>query len=186
MKNALLIGFLFLLPALAIGQSPALNKFYRKHKKGSDIQNIKVPGWLIRFGGKIAKKHADSEEDKMAMDLLKKFGTVRFIYSEDGSKIPANEIKKLQENLRKEQFDDLIMIRSGQMDFKLMIREEDGVISELFMLYNDREEGELAFISAKTRIHLDDLKRLLKKGVNEKLQPYFDIEEEPEDMEPIL
>jgi len=179
MKNILLAICLLLLPALAFGQTKPLNKFYRQHKKAADVQNMKVPGWLIRFGGKIAKKHNGNEDEKMALDLLKKVGTVRFMYSEDGAKIPAKDIKKLQDQLRRDHFDDLIMIRSGQMDFQLMVREKDSYISELFMLYNDREDGEMAFISAKTKLHLDDLKVFLKKEMGDKLQPIFDLEDDP-------
>ena len=167
------------MPAMVFGQTRALNKFYRQHKRGADVQNMKVPGWLIRFGGKIAKNAVESEDEKVALDLLKKVGTVRFMYAEDGAKIPANHIKKLQNELRQDHFDDLIQVRSGEMDFQLMIRESDGLISELFMLYNDREDGEMAFISAKTKLHLDDLKELLKKEMGGKLEPIFDFDEDP-------
>jgi hypothetical protein len=186
MKNILLAICLLVVPVMAFSQTRALNKFYRQHKRGADVQNMKVPGWLIRFGGKIAIKNSDSGEDeKIALDLLKKLGTVRIMHSEEGVQIPAKAIKKLQNELRQDHFDDLIQIRSGQMDFQLMIRERDGLISELFMLYNDREEGEMAFISAKTKLHLDDLKELLKKEMGDKLQPVFDLDEEPE-AEPTL
>lgn len=179
MKNILLAICLLVVPAMAFSQTRALNKFYRQHKRGAGVQNMKVPGWLIRFGGKIAIKSSDSEDEKVALDLLKKVGTVRFMYSEDGAEIPARDIKKLQNELRQDHFDDLIQIRSGEMDFQLMIRESDGLISELFMLYNDRDDGEMAFISAKTKIHLDDLKELLKKEMDDKLEPVFDLDEDP-------
>ncbi len=179
MKNILLFTCLLVLPALAFSQTRTLNKFYRQNKKGADVQNMKVPGWLIRFGGKIALKNVDNEDEKVALDLLKKVGTVRFMYTEEGTKISPKAVKNLRNDLLKDHFDDLIQIRSGEMDFQLMIREQDGLISELFMFYNDREDGEMAFISAKTKLHLDDLKLLLKKEMGDKLQPIFDVEDDP-------
>lgn len=148
---------------------------------------MKVPGWLIRFGGKIAKKNVEAEDEKAAMDLLKKFGTVRFMYSEDGAKIPAKDIQQLRKDLiQKDNFSDLLLVKSGEMDFQLLIREGDGLISEVFMLYNSREDGEMAFISAKTKIHLDDLNKLLKEEMDEKLEPIFDLDEDEPVADPTL
>ncbi len=188
MKNILLAIFLLALPFAAFSQNRALNKFYRQNKKGADVQNIKLPGWLLRFGGKIAKGAADDPEEKMAYDLLKKFGTTRFMYAEDGAKIPQKAVEKLRKDLREDSFDDLIMIRSGEMNFDMMIREKDGTISEIVMFYNDREEGEMAFISAKTKLKLDDIKDIVKAEMKKELQP---ILEEPQDepvetVEPVL
>ncbi|MCB0518645.1 MAG: DUF4252 domain-containing protein [Lewinellaceae bacterium] len=187
MKNILLAIVLLALPAAAFSQTRALNKFYRQNKKGADVQNIKLPGWLIRFGGKIAKNAADDPEEKLALDLLRKFGTTRFMYAEDGAEIPQKAIEKLRKDLREDSFDDLIMIRSGEMNFDLMIREKDGRISEIVMFYNDREEGEMAFISAKTKLTLDDIKALIKTEVKKELKPIIEEpEEEPVAAEPIL
>ena len=188
MKNILLAFILFALPIAAFSQNRALNKFYRQNKKGADVQNVKLPGWLIRFGGKIAKGSTSDPEEKMAFDLLKKFGTTRFMYAEDGAKIPQKAVEKLRKDLREDSFDDLIMIRSGEMNFDMMIREKDGTISEIVMFYNDREEGEMAFISAKTKLKLDDIKDLIKTEMKKELQPILEEpEEEPvETVQPVL
>lgn len=188
MKNILLLLSLIILPGLAFSQNKALNKFYRQHKRGADIQNIKVPGWLVRFGGKIARKKVEKEEDKMAIDLLQNFGPVRFMYSEDGSQIPEKNIQKLREALLRDNFEDLIMIRDGEMNLQIMVEEQDNVIRNLFMLYNDNEEGEMVFISAKANMKLEDLGKLINKAMEKKLEPLFDLnkEEEQQTVEPIL
>jgi len=186
MKNILLAIMLMALPVAAFSQNRALNKFYREHKRGSEVQNVKLPGWLIRFGGKIAKKSVKAPEEKMALDLLKKFGSVRFMYTEDGEAIPAKSVTKLREDLLKNDFDDLIMVREGQMNFQLMVQEEGEVIKNIFMIYNDASEGEMVFISAKTNISYADLKELIKAAMKEKLQPLFDTEEDAPVVETIL
>jgi hypothetical protein len=186
MKNILLLFSLILLPCFAFSQNRPLNQFYRQHKRGADIQHIKLPGWLIRFGGKIARNHAGNEEDKMAMDLLKNFGPVRLMYSEDGGNIPEKDIRKLRKDLMKYDFEDLIMIKDGGMNLQIMVEEQDNIIHNVFMLYHDSEDGEMVFLSARANMHLDDLSKLIHKAMEEKLEPIFDKEEENVVVEPML
>ncbi|MBI5914016.1 MAG: DUF4252 domain-containing protein [Bacteroidetes bacterium] len=179
MKNNLLLVFLLiLLPGLAMSQNRALNKFYRQHKREAGVQNVKLPGWVIRLGSKIAKKHVDEGSGKEALGLAKNFGKVKFMYSEDGVKIPAEHVKKLHQDLLDSHFDDLIMIREGGMNLQIMVEEYGGVIHNLFMIYNDSEEGEMFFLSAKANLSLKDLSKLLKKEMKDKLEPIFDVDEE--------
>ncbi|MEO1261861.1 MAG: DUF4252 domain-containing protein [Bacteroidota bacterium] len=188
MKNILLALFLISVPVIAFGQNKALNKFYRKHKRGKEVQNAKLPGWLIRFGGKIAIKNADMDQSdqELARKLLKKAGGVKFMYSEDGTKIPKSDIQELKNSLHRDhQFDDLIMIKSGEMDFQLMINESGGVVKSVFMLFNDLEAGEMAFVTMKMNISLDEITKLAEQGVEEHYHEIMDIEEEPVE-EPIM
>lgn len=188
MKNFLLAAFLISMPMVAFSQNKALNKFYRHNKRGKEVRNAKLPGWLIRSGGKIALKKSDmSDEDfALAKQLLKKAGGVKFMYSEDGAKIAQEDIQQLKRDLRKDHFDDLIMIKSGgEMDFQLMIKEVDGVVKNLFMLYNDLEDGEMAFVTMKMNISLDEVTKLVEQGMEEKYHELIINDDEKTD-EPIL
>ena len=187
MKNILLAVFLLSVPTIFYGQNKALNKFYRQHKRGKQVQNMKLPGFLIKFGGKIAIKHSDMEESEkeLAKSLIKKAGAVKFMYSEDGTKIPKKDIKQLKQNLQKDEFSDLIMIKSGEMDFQLMIQERDGFVKSLFMLYNDLQEGEMAFVTMKMNLALDEVTKMVEQGMEEKYHDLI-IEEEPPADEPVL
>ncbi len=187
MKNILLAIFLFSVPMVAFGQNKAINKFYRKYKRGNEVQNMKLPGWLIKVGGKIAIKSSDMEEEEqqLAKDLIKKAGAVKFMYSEEGGAVPKKAINELKKGLYKDDFDDLIMIKSGQMNFELMIQEVNGVVKNLLMVYNDLEEGEMAFISMKLNLKLDDVTKLVEKEIEENYHELFIEEEEPV-VEPIM
>lgn len=187
MKNLLIPICLLFLPILAFSQNRALNKFYRQYKRGDAVQNMKLPGWLIRFGGKIAVKSSDMDqaEEEMVKELIKKAGTVRFMYSEDGLEIPAHAINDLKNDLYKDDFDDMIMIRSGNMNFELMLQESDGIVKNIFMLYNDRDEGEMAFVSMKLKINLDEVTKLVEQEMEKNYHDIIEPEETPS-VEPIL
>ena len=188
MKNILLAILILSVPMIAFGQNKALNKFYRKHKRGKEVKNAKLPRFLIRTGGKMAIKRSDIDESDMdlAKQLIKKAGGVKFMYSEDGAKIPKSDIQKLKNDLHdSEQFDDLIMIKSEGVDFDLMINEKDGIVKNLFLLYSDQTEGEMAFISMKMNISLDEINKLVEKGMEEHYHEFIEVEEEVVD-EPVM
>lgn len=192
MKNiiiaALLLPLLFAWPTHVDAQNRALNKFYRKYKRGNDVQNIKLPGWLIRVGGKIAIKSEELEQDEqeMAKQLVKKVGSMKLMYSEDGANIPAKAVQKLKQDLKKTNFDDLIMIKTGEESFDLMIEESDGQIKSLFMLYNSHEDGEMAFITLKTKLTVEELTELVNKAMEDHYQEIIEDETEEPVTVPLL
>lgn len=180
MKNNLLIFMLLLLPGLAICQNKPLNKFYRQNKHEEGVRNAKLPGWLIRLGGKIAGNKAESETEKEAMGLMRHFGKVKFMFSEEGTPIAPEKIRQLRQDLLEYSFDDLLMIRSEGVDLQIMVKEAEGIIENVFVIMNDKEGGEMLFLSAKANLSLKELSKLLEKEMPDKLEPLIEVpEEEP-------
>ncbi len=174
MKNILLTISLFALPGLAIGQNKTLNQFYREHKRKVDVQHFTLPGWLVRMGGKIAVKSAGQDEDRMALELLKKAGRIRILHAENGLNIPAQSIQKLREGLLKENYEDLVMVHSSDTDLQIMVREQGDVVRNLFLLANDRDGGEMVFISANINMKLEELGQLINQAVANEVKPLLD------------
>jgi Domain of unknown function (DUF4252) len=180
MKNNLLIFLLFLLPGLVVCQNKPLNKFYRQIKHEEGVRNAKLPGWLIRLGSKIARSKAETESEKEAMGLMRHFGKVKFMFSEEGTKIDPGKVKQLRKDLLQYSYDDLLMIRSEGVDLQIMVKEADGIIENVFMLVNDTNAGEMFFLSAKANLSLKELSKLLEKEMPDKLEPLIEVpEEEP-------
>ncbi len=178
MKNKLLIFMLFLLPGFAVCQNKVLNKFYRQHKHEAGVKNMKLPGWVIRLGSKIARTKVETETEKEALGLMRHFGKVKFMYSEEGIQLPAEKVKQLRLDLLDNHFDDLIMIRSEGMHMQIMVQEFGDVIQNVLMIFNDSESGEMFFLSAKANLSLKELSKLLQKEMGDKLEPIFEVEEE--------
>ncbi len=175
MKNILLLVIL-LVPVFAIGQNRALNDFYRKHHHTYEVQNFRVPGWLIRFGGSIARMAAETPEEREAFELLRGFGPVRVMIAEQGSQIPQNEIEKLRKDLLRDNFEDLLMVREGKENVNLMIREEGNWIKNLFFIVNEADGGEMMFFSAETNIHYDELQSVINTLLKEEMKTHLHIE----------
>lgn len=187
MKNILLAIVLFSVPMAAFSQNKAINKFYRKHKRGKEVRNAKLPGFLLRTIGKMAIKRSEMspEDERLAKQLMKKAGGVKFMYSEDVKKIPQSDLLQLKEGMYNDNFDDLIMLHGEGTDFQLMINEVEGTVKNLFLIYNDSKEGEMALISMKMNITLDEITNLVEKGMEEHYHEIMEIEEEPVD-EPVM
>lgn len=186
MKNILLIISLFALPGLCLSQNRAINKFYRQHKHDAGVTKAKLPGWVVRVGGKIAKVSSDSKEEKNALNLTRKFGKVKFMYSEEGTKISPKAVENLRQGLLRQNFDDLILIKDANMNLQIMVEDVDDKVRSILMFYNDGEDGEMFFLSARTNISYKDLKQLIEENMKEQLEPVFDIEEEDQPVETTL
>ncbi len=178
MKNNLLLFLLLLLPGMLVCQNKPLNKFYRQHKHQEGVRNMKLPGWVIRMGSKIAKSKSDSGTEKEALGLMRHFGKVKFLFSEEGVQLPAEKVSKLRQDLLENNFEDLIMIRSEGMNLQIMVEEVEGIVKNVFMIVNDTGGGEMFFLSAKANLSLKDLSKVLKKEMPNKLEPLFHVEEE--------
>ena len=187
MKNILLAIVILSVPMVAFSQNKAINKFYRKHKRGKEVRNAKLPGFMLRTIGKMAIKRSEMspEDERLAKQLIKKAGGVKFMFSEDVKRISKSDIQELKEGMYKDHFDDLIMIHGEGTDFQLMINEMDGTVKNLFLIYNDLNEGEMALISMKMNITLDEITNLVEKGMEEHYHEIMEIEEEPVD-EPVM
>lgn len=171
-----LLALLF--PILAAGQNKPLNKFYRQQKHQEGVKNMKLPGWVIRIGGKIARSKAENDTEKEALGLMRHFGKVKFMYSEEGGQIPAEKVSQLRQDLLKNNFDDLIMIRSEGTNLQIMVKENGDIIENVMMIFNDSNSGEMFFLSAKANLSLKELSKILQKEMGNKLEPIFEIEEE--------
>lgn len=175
------ITLLFVAEA-AHSQTPALNQFYRQNKRNAEMRG-KLPGWLLRIAGKIAiDKNEEIENQELNKELIKSIGKMRFLYNENHP-LPPERIDQLRQKLHQEQFEDLIRVRSEGVRFDFLIREADGLVKNLVMVYSSEEDGEMAFFSLKTSLNLDELAQLLEANFKKDMQEWIPspLEEKPAD-----
>ena len=141
-------------------QTPALNQFYREYKRGKEVKNFRVPGWLVKLGSKIALRHSKDPNVKPALSLAKKFGKMKIMISEGGRNIPPEAVKRLTAKLRRQKFDDWIYVREEGITVNIMAREFKGMLRNLLILVNDEEE--FVFLSVKTKIKAKDIGKVVE------------------------
>ena len=154
-SKIILLLLIFLLPVLAEAQSPAINKFYRNHKRDKGMMNANLPGWLVKLGVGIAHPFVDDEEARIALRMARKVGKTKFMVSEDYCNIDQGQYLKLLSGVKREGYEVLIQVRDDGENVTILSRERRGVIRNLLIVV--REEDSFVLLSMKARIKLDDI-----------------------------
>jgi len=156
----MLLGF-FLIPEHSFGQLDNSNKLFRKYKsKNSDLSlKLTLPGWLIKVGASIAVIAVDDPQEKEALRLLKKVKRMRLLIMENGTQLDDQYVASIFSRMRQNRYEDLIYARSQGVRINALIREDRGIIKNLFILI--REDNEAVLVSMKTKLTLDQINKVL-------------------------
>ena len=164
--KTILISAITLLPFLMTAQTVSINEFYRKYK-ASDEENthMTLPGWVVKLGVGIAKGQAEGKDEKQALAMGKKIGKVRILTFEDSNPVSKKDLDRLTEGVRKERFEDLVMVRDEGTNVHLMIREKREKIKNLLILVN--EEDSFTMVSLKSKLKYEEIQDLINKAIND-------------------
>ncbi len=159
--------FLVLLSlALASCSSPKTAKqFYNAHKRKDGVTNASIPGWMVWLVGGLAYNSMQDEEAKMGLKLARKVGRLRFMQAENKNTISPEEVRTFLGNLRKNKYEDLIMIKEGAQTVSIMVRDTEKKLKNIMILIDD--EDEFVFMSMKSRIKYKDLSRIIDYYIND-------------------
>lgn len=155
MNSKILLILLVLVPVLAEAQSPAINRFYRQHKKDKGTVNATLPGWLVKLGVGIARPFVDDEEARIALRLARKVGKTKFLVAEDESRITQGQYLQLITEVKADGYEPLVQIRDEGENVSILSLERKGLIRKLLILV--REEDSFVLLSVKTKIRMSDI-----------------------------
>lgn len=159
-----LAGFL---PALAMGQSPAMNRFYKTYKRTDESTHITLPGWVVRLGAGLAKGAAETEEEKAAFKLAGTIRKFRVLAIEDHNPVKAEDMDRLIAGLRRENMEELITVRDGQTRFHLFIKDKkQKKIKKALIVV--QEPDAFTFVGLKTRLRYEQLQDLVNLATAER------------------
>lgn len=157
---------LFLLPLFANAQTVSINEFYRKYKHADEEKvAVSLPGWLVKLGLGIAKTQVEDQEDKDVISALKKVGKIRVLTFENANPIQDKDLDRLMRGVRRERFEDLIMVREEATKVNIMMREKREKVRNLLILVN--EEDTFTMLSLKTKIKYDEIEEFINKAIQE-------------------
>ena len=162
--KTILFSAIMILPFLAISQTVSINEFYRKYK-ASDEENthLTLPGWVVKLGVGIAKMETDDEEDKQFLKAARKVKKLRVLTFEDSNPVDKKDLDRLTEGVRKERFEDLVLVRDEGTNVRLMIREKREKIKNLLILVS--EDDSFTLVSLKTKIRYNEIEDLINKAM---------------------
>lgn len=160
MRNLYILLFACLISSQAFAQTRSINKFINQHKVEDHALAISIPGWMLDIVSMSA--NFIDEDDKEARELLKlsdKISKVRLLILDDEAPgVSKKDMKKLFSGLKKDNFEDLITVKSEGTVVRLMIKEKNDVIKNITAFISSEDATILMTLSGK--FNLDELKKL--------------------------
>ncbi len=164
MKRILLLVTLAAFPLLLSAQVRPINQFYRTWKRGPEVKNFVVPGWLIDFAGTVAIPFVNEPETRVALRLARKVGKTRILYNEDGpNHIPVAAIDHMVRGARSKGYTDLMLVQDGPRRVHVLVRENKGEDRIKGLLVLVSEEDTFMMVSSKMSLSYARVSRLVCK-----------------------
>lgn len=152
MRKMFLIAALLGVAGLSFAQTKAIQSFYHKYQNLEGVEDIKLQGWLIKLAARFA------DEDPEAKRLLRKITQLRILTMDNGNLVTPQEYNTLVNNIKKDAFEDLFMIKDNGQNIQFLIREKGDTITDLILLVSGNDE--FVLLSLEGALKFSDLNDL--------------------------
>ncbi len=166
MKKIIIVA-LMMIAANGVFAQDAISKFFSKYQSDESFTQVTVSSKMFSL---FTNMDVDSKEDKEVLDAISKLKGLRILGKENTS-----DARKLYKEafalIPMKEFEELLTVREKDQDFKFLIKENGGKISELLMIMGGTKD--FMMMSLYGEIDLKQVSRLGKKmnvGGLEKLE----------------
>ncbi len=168
MKNLFILFISILTFSISMeAQTFKVNSFYQEYRQYENSFSLTLPGWLMRLGAGIAKKHvAEDDIAREALSLVKNIRKMKLLVVEDANPISNKSYLNMIQHLDKHAFERLISVRSDGTHVDILVKEKKGKIRNLIVLV--QEEDEFVFLSLKTKLKYEDLNKFIQAIMDNK------------------
>jgi hypothetical protein len=164
-----------MLPFLMQAQTRSLNKFYHTYKHAENARSFTIPGWVMKLGAAIGKKHVEGDVEKQAIKLVKKVKKMRLLVMEDFNLVTPQTMNNLVKGVSSEKFEEAISVKTGNTRVHFFLRDKKDKIKNLLILVSEADS--FVMFSAKTKLKYEDISELINMAMDGNL---FEDEEEEE------
>ncbi len=152
MKNILIILLFAVLTPIATQAQSSVNKFFNKHSGHEGAISVDIGGLLIKMVAKVA---ADEHE---TTEILSDINRLKVLVLEDQSPITNKEMSGFVDKLHQDKFEELMTIRTGEMNVNFFIKEKKDMITNVLILV--KEADNFIMLNLKGKIKFSDLQKL--------------------------
>lgn len=151
MKKVISTLTILLMLVSLYGKAPNdFKKFYRQHKHDKGVMNIWLPSFVI----KAASFSQDSYVKKFAHSTSK----LRIMIKEENAE---GLFDKLNSSLSNADYKDLIYVKDGAEDVRIVARIKNKAMKEILIIVNDNDS--LVAVQLIGNYHINDLKELARE-----------------------
>lgn len=156
MKKVILALFVLSLTNVLIGQSDPVNDLFDKYAGKDGFTTVYISKDLLQLAAKLDPE----DEDLEAISKINQIKILAQEWATDETK-GVNFYDEIFSKLDKSVFKELMVVMEKDAQVNMLVREDDGVISEFLLVVGN--EGENVLISIRGIIDLDELDEISDK-----------------------
>jgi hypothetical protein len=147
MKTYILLFTLLLTGLTCYGQSEAVMEFHNKYKDNGKYLSVRIDGGLLNL---LSGIETNDEEAQEMLDAMGKIDAIN-VHSidRDEDDFEDSDIDKFKRDVKKEKYDELMIVRDGDTDVDFLIKEKKGKISDLLLVVEEPDEFVIVNISGE-------------------------------------
>lgn len=168
MKKTVFIFALILAPLLVNAQGSPVDKLFEKYSGLEGYTSVYISRYMFSLFANI------ETEDKEMENILGKLTGIRILASEKAHNSGINFFTEVMRDLPAREYEELMVVREKDQDFKFLIREKEGIITELLMVAGGASNN--ALISIQGNIDLATISKLSRSMKIEGLDALEKIE----------
>ncbi|HOX81494.1 MAG TPA: DUF4252 domain-containing protein [Chryseolinea sp.] len=156
MKKIIIVA-LMMIAVNGVFAQDAISKFFSKYQDDESFTQVTVSSKMFSL---FTNMEVDSPEDKEVLDAISKLKGLRILGKENTS--DARKLyKEAYALIPMKEFEELMTVRDKDQDFKFLIKESGGKISELLMIMGGADD--FMVMSLYGEIDLKQVSHLGKK-----------------------
>lgn len=156
MKKLAILTVLILGVSTANAQEDAITKFFSKYQNDESFTQVNITGRMFSL---FTNFEAEDQEDQDVIDAVSKVKGLKILAKEDISNGQALYEEAFR-MIDSKEYEELMTIREKDNDMKFLIKEKDGIITELLMVMGS--DDSFLLLSLVGDIDLKQISKLSK------------------------
>ena len=169
MKKLVFFIGLIITPVFISAQKSPVDQLFEKYSGYEGYTSVYISSYMFSLFSSLETKDNEIE------NVLGKLTGIRILTSDESPQAGENFFTEIMRELPIDQYQELMVIKEKNQDFKFLIREKDGFISELLMVAGGASNN--ALISIQGNIDLNTISSLSRTMKIEGLDQLEKIEE---------
>jgi hypothetical protein len=152
MQKLVFIIAMLIIPAFAGAQVSPVDKLFEKYSSREGYTSVYISKYMFSLFSNL------DAGDKELENVLGKLTGIRILSSERAGDTGVNFFTEIMENLPVAEYQELMVVKEKDQNFKFLIREKDDIITELLMVAGGASNNVL--ISIQGNIDLNTISQL--------------------------
>ena len=166
MKRILTFTAVVLISYYSTAQNRSIREFQEKYREFGTYFSLRIDGGILKCLSSVETNNEEADEFMKMINEIEAIDIHTIGREEAG--FDMIELEKFRKKIKRDKYEELMMVKDANGDLDFMIRESNGKISDLLLLVDGREEILVMNISGNIDLkHISNLgKKLDLKGMD--------------------